>query len=176
MTTQEVMAALVEDARLARQLRDSCATAHARERGMRQKISLAGALIHAPSVILLDEPTVGLDPKGARTMKDILRELCRRGTTVFISTHILEIAERMCDRIAIVNRGRVIAEGTMEQLRSGAGVRPHAQAGVGATPVANGNGAAPDSVDTPVDNKSLEDIFLELTGGSEAADLAQYLG
>ena len=87
-------------------------------RGMRQKIALAGALIHAPKVILLDEPTVGLDPKGARTMKDILRELCDRGTTVFISTHILEIAERMCDRVAIVNRGKIIAQGTLDELRA----------------------------------------------------------
>src|SRR5579871_150326 len=87
-------------------------------RGMRQKIALAGALIHTPQVIFLDEPTVGLDPQSARAMQDTLRELCRRGTTVFISTHILEIAERMCDRVAIVTRGCLIAQGTMEELRA----------------------------------------------------------
>src|SRR5258708_22572584 len=78
---------------------------------------MAGAIIHTPKVIFLDEPTVGLDPQSARAMQDILKELCRRGVTVFISTHILEIAEKMCDRIAIINHGRIIAEGTVEELR-----------------------------------------------------------
>ena len=128
-------------------------------RGMRQKIALAGALIHTPQIIFLDEPTVGLDPKGARAMRDILRELCRRGVTVFMSTHILEVAERMCDRIAIVNRGQIIAQGTMEDLRAHrAAIGDHADDEVGS----NGK-------------KSLEEIFLELTGDTEIADLAQYL-
>ena len=124
-------------------------------RGMRQKMALAGALIHAPQVIFLDEPTVGLDPKGARAMRDILRELCRRGVTVFMSTHILEVAERTCDRIAIVNRGRIVAQGTMEELRA-RGARP-----------------ADDGPDP--EKKSLEEIFLELTDDNESADLTQYL-
>jgi len=126
-------------------------------RGMRQKIALAGALIHTPQVIFLDEPTVGLDPQSARTMQDILKELCRRGTTVFISTHILDIAERMCDRVAIVNKGCLIAQGTMEELRAEARGRESGETG-----------------DT--EDKSLEDIFLELTGGSEYAERLQYLG
>jgi len=116
-------------------------------RGMRQKIALAGALIHQPRVIFLDEPTVGLDPKSARLMKDILRKLCDEGTTVFVSTHILEIAERVCDRFAIINAGKIVAIGTMEELRA------HAAS----------------------DTKSLEDIFLELTSGDEYRDLIQYL-
>lgn len=116
-------------------------------RGMRQKIALAGALIHQPKVIFLDEPTVGLDPKSARLMKDILRKLCDEGTTVFVSTHILEIAERMCDRFAIVNKGKVVAQGNMQELRS-----------------------------QVADKESLEDIFLELTSGDEYRDLIQYLG
>lgn len=130
-------------------------------RGMRQKIALAGALIHTPRVIFLDEPTVGLDPKGARAMRDILRELCRRGTTVFMSTHILEVAERMCDRIAIVNKGRMIAQGTMDELRAqriGDSVEDASRA------------------ERPEDKKSLEDIFLELTGDADDQDFAQYLG
>jgi ABC-2 type transport system ATP-binding protein len=134
-------------------------------RGMRQKISLAGALIHEPRVIFLDEPTVGLDPKSARTMKDILRELCRRGTTVFVSTHILEIAEQMCDRVAIVNKGTLVASGTMEELRA-------AVTANGTGPHRNGAVSGPDDAD----KKSLEDIFLELTGGAEYASLMQYLG
>ncbi len=117
-------------------------------RGMRQKIALAGALIHQPKVIFLDEPTVGLDPQSARLMKDILRKLCDAGPTIFISTHILEIAERMCDRFAIVNKGKVIATGTMSELRKSA----------------------------ESDTKSLEDIFLDLTSGDQHLDLIQYLG
>jgi len=129
-------------------------------RGMRQKIALAGALIHTPQVIFLDEPTVGLDPKGARAMRDILRELCRRGVTVFMSTHILEVAERTCDRVAIVNQGRIVIQGTMEELRA---QRREAALVEG-------------SPDEPDDGKrSLEEIFLELTDDNQTADLAQYL-
>jgi ABC-2 type transport system ATP-binding protein len=103
-------------------------------------------------VIFLDEPTVGLDPRSARLMKDILRRLCDEGTTVFVSTHILEIAERMCDRFAIINKGRIVATGTMAELRAQA--------------VTSSEG----------EERSLEDIFLELTGGSEHRDLIQFLG
>jgi ABC-2 type transport system ATP-binding protein len=117
-------------------------------RGMRQKIALAGALIHTPKVIFLDEPTVGLDPKSARLMKDILRKLCDEGCTVFVSTHILEIAERMCDRFAIINRGNIVALGTIDELRN---------------------------LEASQD-KSLEDIFLRLTSGEEYSDLIRYLG
>lgn len=122
-------------------------------RGMRQKIATAGALIHSPPVIFLDEPTVGLDPKGARTLRDILQELCRRGTAVLISTHILGIAEQMCDRVAIVNKGKIIAQGTVAELRQS---------------------AAHESPNSPTD-RSLEDIFLHLTGGIED-DVLRYLG
>ena len=108
-------------------------------RGMRQKISLAAALLHDPQVLFLDEPTVGLDPQSARQMKDILQDVCREGKTVFFSTHILEIAERMCTRLAIINQGRLIAVGTLQDLRRQVGS----------------------------DGESLEQIFLELTGGRE---------
>jgi ABC-2 type transport system ATP-binding protein len=114
--------------------------------GMKQKAALAAALIHDPKVLVLDEPTVGLDPKSARLIKDILRQLADRGAAVFLSTHILEIAERMCDRIGIINKGDLIAVGTMDELRSlGKGER------------------------------SLEDIFLSLTGGAEEAEIAEVL-
>jgi ABC-2 type transport system ATP-binding protein len=114
--------------------------------GMQQKTALACALIHDPKVLVLDEPTVGLDPRSARLIKDMLRQMAERGAAVFLSTHILEIAERMCDRIGIIDRGKLIAIGSMEELRS------------------MGKGEA-----------SLEDIFLDLTGGAEYAEIAEVL-
>ncbi len=115
--------------------------------GMQQKASLAAALMHDPKVLVLDEPTVGLDPKSARLIKDILRQMADRGSAVFLSTHILEIAERMCDRIGIINKGELVAVGTMNELRS------LGKAG----------------------EVSLEDIFLGLTGGAEEAEIAEIL-
>ena len=115
--------------------------------GMQQKASLAAALVHDPRVLVLDEPTVGLDPKSARLIKDVLRQLAERGAAVMLSTHILEIAERMCDRIGIINKGELVAIGTMDQLRN-----------------------ASKSGET-----SLEDIFLGLTGGAEEAEIAEIL-
>ncbi|HZK24182.1 MAG TPA: ABC transporter ATP-binding protein [Oscillospiraceae bacterium] len=115
--------------------------------GMRQKVVLAAALIHQPRVILLDEPTVGLDPASARLLKNVLQELALQGAAVFLSTHILEIAERMCHRVGILQQGKLIAQGSPEELRQRVG---HA-------------------------DESLEDIFLELTGGHETAELIRSL-
>jgi ABC-2 type transport system ATP-binding protein len=115
--------------------------------GMQQKIALAAALVHDPKVLVLDEPTVGLDPRSARLIKDMLRQMANRGAAVFLSTHILEIAERMCDRIGIINKGELIAVGSMDELRS----------------ISKGE-------------TSLEDIFLSLTGGAEYAEITEVLG
>lgn len=87
--------------------------------GMKQKIALTGALIHNPAVWILDEPMVGLDPKSAHLLKEQMREHCDNGNTVFFSTHILEVAEKLCDRIGIIHKGRLIASGTMDELRQG---------------------------------------------------------
>lgn len=115
--------------------------------GMKQKTAIMAALVHDPGVVVLDEPTVGLDPRSARVAKDVLRALCDRGKTVFMSTHILEIAERMCDRVGIINKGELVAVGTISDLRAGGG-----------------------------DGKtSLEDIFLELTGGPEEQEIIKFL-
>jgi ABC-2 type transport system ATP-binding protein len=103
--------------------------------GMRQKIALIAALVHAPSNLFLDEPTVGLDPGTARLLKDILAARAQDGATVLFSTHILEIAEHICDAVAIIHRGRVVATGSIAELRSRS---------------AQGN-------------ERLEDIFIELT-------------
>jgi ABC-2 type transport system ATP-binding protein len=100
---------------------------HAHERcegfskGMRQKVALAGALVHAPRLIILDEPFTGLDAGSALKVKDVLRQHVRAGGTVIMTTHILEVAERMADRIGVIARGRLIAQGTLDELRRQAG-------------------------------------------------------
>jgi ABC-2 type transport system ATP-binding protein len=105
--------------------------------GMRQKLIISGALVHRPDVVVVDEPMVGLDPKSARLLKDLFRQFVDRGGTILMSTHTLEVAEVMCDRIAILYRGKVAAEGTMDDLRQ----------------------------QTESESMSLEDLFLKLTGG-----------
>jgi ABC-2 type transport system ATP-binding protein len=126
---------------------------HANERcegfskGMRQKVALAGALVHEPQVIILDEPLTGLDAGSARQVKNVLRERVRSGGTIIMTTHILEVAERMADRIGVIAHGKLIAEGTLEELRR--------QAGNKNTDVAGG--------------ASLEDTFLALVAEQAAA-------
>ena len=90
-------------------------------RGMRQKAALAGALIHDPKLLILDEPLTGLDAAVARQVKDLLRERVAAGATVILTTHILDVAERLADRIGIIDHGRLVAEGTLEELRARAG-------------------------------------------------------
>ncbi|HWE47623.1 MAG TPA: ABC transporter ATP-binding protein [Caulobacteraceae bacterium] len=104
-------------------------------RGMKQKTSLAGALIHEPKLLILDEPLTGLDAAAAREVKDLLQERARAGATVILTTHILEVAERIADRIGIIARGKLLAQGTLEELRN----------------------------QTGADQSSLEDVFLRLT-------------
>ena len=90
-------------------------------KGMRQKVALAGALVHDPKLIILDEPLTGLDAGSARQVKRVLRERVAAGGTVIMTTHILEVAERMADRVGIIAGGRLIAEGTLDELRAQAG-------------------------------------------------------
>jgi len=87
--------------------------------GMQQKLVLMSALLHNPPVWVLDEPMVGLDPRSAHNLKELMADHTRSGNTVFFSTHVLEVAERLCDRVAIINKGRIIAQGTMDELRKG---------------------------------------------------------
>ncbi len=107
-------------------------------KGMRQKVALAGALIHEPRLIILDEPLTGLDAGSARQVKKVLTGLVAQGVSIIMTTHILEVAERMADRIGIIAQGQLVAEGTLEELRERASA----------------------------DGNSLEDIFLEIVGGS----------
>lgn len=88
-------------------------------RGMKQKLTIIGALVHQPPVWVLDEPMVGLDPRAAHILKEEMRKHCEKGNTVFFSTHVLEVAEKLCDEIAIIDKGRLVAQGTLEALRSG---------------------------------------------------------
>src|SRR6476659_5891155 len=115
--------------------------------GMRQKLIISSAFIHRPEVIVVDEPMVGLDPKAARILKDLFREYVNRGNTIMMSTHALEVAESMCDRIGIVQGGKLRALGTMDELRASA---------------ATGT-------------EGLETIFLRLTGENAARELVEVL-
>jgi ABC-2 type transport system ATP-binding protein len=109
-------------------------------RGMKQKAALAGALIHDPKLLILDEPLTGLDAAVARQVKDLLQDRVRSGGTVILTTHILEVAERMADRIGIIHKGRLLAEGAFDELRARAGER----------------------------DATLEDLFLDLVGAADA--------
>ena len=87
--------------------------------GMKQKVAIISALIHKPRLLVLDEPFVGLDPKASFTLKEIMHDMCSRGTAVFFSTHVLDVAEKLCNKVAIIKKGRIIASGTMEELTEG---------------------------------------------------------
>jgi ABC-2 type transport system ATP-binding protein len=88
-------------------------------KGMRKRVAMAAALIHRPQLFLMDEPFEGVDAVGARLMKDILLEQVRRGATIFLTSHVLEVVERLCDRVAIIHQGRLVTEGTIDDLRAG---------------------------------------------------------
>ena len=114
--------------------------------GMKQRLVMAAAFVHEPKVLVVDEPMVGLDPKGARLIKRVFREYCAKGNTIFVSTHTLEVAQELCDRIGIIVNGELVECGTMDELKSRA----------------------------QTDEHDLEHIFLKLTGGEgfkEAQDV-----
>ena len=88
--------------------------------GMKQKLAIISALLHAPKLLIMDEPFVGLDPKASHLLKTMMRELCDQGGAIFFSTHVLEVAEKLCDKVAIIKNGRLIRSGTMEEVRGDA--------------------------------------------------------
>lgn len=88
--------------------------------GMKQKLAIIAALIHSPKLIIMDEPFVGLDPKAAHLLKTIMRKLCDKGCAIFFSTHVLEVAEKLCDKVAIIKDGKLVRSGTMEEVRGDA--------------------------------------------------------
>jgi ABC-2 type transport system ATP-binding protein len=116
-------------------------------KGMRKRVAMAAALIHRPHLFLLDEPFEGVDAVGARLMKDILLEQVHRGATVFLTSHVLEVVERLCDEIAIINRGRIVAQGSIAELRQ--------QTAQGAS--------------------TLEDIFVSVIGGQRSHEKLDWL-
>ena len=116
-------------------------------RGVRQKMMLAAMLLHSPRILLLDEPTANLDPKSARMVKELLQRMAKQGASILLSTHILDIAERLCQRLVILDKGKIIAQGTIEELRQ-----------MAKSPLS-----------------SLEEIFLRLTGGEAYSELLKYL-
>ncbi len=87
--------------------------------GMKQKLAIISALIHEPKLIVMDEPFVGLDPKATFTLKEIMHDMCQNGAAVFFSTHVLDVAEKLCNKVAIIKQGKIIASGTMEELTHG---------------------------------------------------------
>lgn len=113
--------------------------------GMQQKVAIIGAFLHQPQIVFMDEPTVGLDPRSARLIKDLMIRHRDNGGTIFFSTHILEIAQTMCDRVIIINKGRIVADAQVSEMRRMRG------------------------------DQSLEDIFLELTGGHDVDEMVKEL-
>lgn len=87
--------------------------------GMKQKVAIISALIHNPKLLVLDEPFVGLDPKATFTLKEIMHDMCKQGTAIFFSTHVLDVAEKLCNKIAIIKQGKIITSGTIEELTNG---------------------------------------------------------
>jgi ABC-2 type transport system ATP-binding protein len=87
--------------------------------GMKQKVAIISALIHEPKLLVMDEPFVGLDPKASFTLKNIMHEMCTNGAAIFFSTHVLEVAEKLCNKVAIIRKGKIIATGTMEEITEG---------------------------------------------------------
>jgi ABC-2 type transport system ATP-binding protein len=114
--------------------------------GMKQRLAFSAALLHEPRLLVVDEPMVGMDPRGARILRALLRTLADRGTTLFLSTHSLEVAEALCDRIGIIQQGRLIAAGTLAELRAQAG-----------------------------SSGGLEETFLKLTGAEDLLDVIEAL-
>jgi ABC-2 type transport system ATP-binding protein len=108
--------------------------------GMRKKVALGAALIHRPRVLFLDEPFEGIDAVSSRAIRDVLRALTNTGTTIFFSSHIMEVVERLCTRVGIINHGRLVAEGTLDELRRGAGDEDGTLEEVFLTVVGAGNG------------------------------------
>src|ERR1700685_2144772 len=127
--------------------------------GMQKKLALAAAVIHGPRILFLDEPFEGVDAIASGTLKAMLQRMIARGATIFLTSHVLEIVERLCSHLAIIHKGRLVAQGSLEELR--AGVEAQAAAAMAGTSPA---------VSAPGEKLTLEEIFLRIVGGTRHAD------
>jgi ABC-2 type transport system ATP-binding protein len=130
--------------------------------GMQKKLALAAAVIHGPRILFLDEPFEGVDAIASGTLKAMLQRMIARGATIFLTSHVLEIVERLCSHLAIIHRGRLVAQGSLEELR--AGVEAQAAAALAGTSAGQVSGSAPG------EKLTLEEIFLRIVGGTRRAD------
>ena len=133
--------------------------------GMQKKLALAAAVIHGPKILFLDEPFEGVDAIASNTLKSMLQNMIARGATIFLTSHVLEIVERLCSHVAIIHRGQLVAQGSLEQLR--AGVEAQAAAALSAAGAPHQMGA---SAPAPEERLTLEQIFLRIVGGTRRAD------
>jgi ABC-2 type transport system ATP-binding protein len=131
--------------------------------GMQKKLALAAAVIHGPKILFLDEPFEGVDAIASGTLKAMLQRMISRGATIFLTSHVLEIVERLCSHLAIIHRGRLVAQGSLEELRAGV----EAQA---AAALPDGEGYIAAAVAVPGEKLTLEQIFLRIVGGARPAD------
>lgn len=133
--------------------------------GMQKKLALAAAVIHGPKILFLDEPFEGVDAIASNTLKSMLQNMIARGATIFLTSHVLEIVERLCSHVAIIHRGQLVAQGSLEELR--AGVEAQAAAALTAAGAPHEIGA---SAPAPGEKLTLEQIFLRIVGGTRHAD------
>jgi ABC-2 type transport system ATP-binding protein len=129
--------------------------------GMQKKLALAAAVIHGPKILFLDEPFEGVDAIASGTLKAMLQRMISRGATIFLTSHVLEIIERLCSHVAIIHHGRLVAQGSLEELRAGVEAR---------SPESSGAGETPELASRPGEKLTLEEIFLRIVGGARLAD------
>jgi ABC-2 type transport system ATP-binding protein len=134
--------------------------------GMQKKLALAAAVIHGPKVLFLDEPFEGVDAIAAGTLKSMLQGMIARGATIFLTSHVLEIVERLCSHVAIIHQGRLVAQGSLEELRAGVEAQTHAGSGEGQSSLNDSQGGNR----LPGEKLTLEQIFLRIVGGSRPAE------
>ncbi|MGH9717171.1 MAG: ABC transporter ATP-binding protein [Candidatus Acidiferrales bacterium] len=129
--------------------------------GMRKKLALAAAVIHGPRILFLDEPFEGVDAIASGTLKAMLQRMIARGATIFLTSHVLEIVERLCSHVAIIHRGQLVAQGSLEELRTGV----QAQTAIGSD-----DGEPSIAPAVPAEKLTLEEIFLRIVGGSRTSE------
>jgi ABC-2 type transport system ATP-binding protein len=129
--------------------------------GMQKKLALAAAVIHGPRILFLDEPFEGVDAIASGTLKAMLQRMIANGATIFLTSHVLEIVERLCSHVAIIHRGRLVAQGSLEELRAGVQAQ---------TAIASADGGPASAPAAPGEKLTLEELFLRIVGGSRISE------